>query len=142
MASLFGPLERDPGSKNCDHIVQPTWELEVCQAEAERPAKLTVSFDHDRALPTTEKLLRALGFTTPVVISTDVHMTNRELVESATLARPSTEGRRVEVSVANEGLVATDRRVPRSLVWRATPPIMVLSIRIETSSGRSGSLDR
>ncbi len=136
---LFGPLEPDPGGKNCARIVQPTWKLTACQAEAERPAKLTVvSFDHDRPLPATEELLRALGFTTPpAVVSTDVHMTTRVLVESATLGRSSIEESWVEVFVAHKGLVNTDRYYPGSAVWQTTPPIMVLAIQIETLSDQS-----
>ena len=140
---IFGPLEPDPGWKNCDRIVQPTWKLTACQADAERPAKLTVSFDHDRPLPATEELLRALGFTTPpAVVSTDVHMTTRVLVESATLGRSSIEESWVEVFVALDGLVHTERYYPGSAVWQTTPPIMVLSIQIETLSARTRHLVR
>lgn len=140
---IFGPLEPHPGRKNCDRIVQPTWKLTACQAEAERPAKLTVSFDHDRPLPATDGLLEALGFTTPpAVVSADVHMTTRVLVESATLGHSSIGESWVEVFVAHEGLVDTDRYYPGSAVWQTTPPIMVLSIQIETLSDRSRHLVR
>lgn len=119
---LFGSLAFD-ADWNEDGIERPTWSLAFRPAGADDPDK--VSFSFDRSLPATDALLTALGFERPVVMSPDVHMQTRELVNRPRFTNPRVRGRRIRVWLAHTGLERIEvesKWLPPSLIWRAKEP--------------------
>ncbi|MDA8020956.1 MAG: hypothetical protein MPN21_26260 [Thermoanaerobaculia bacterium] len=122
---LFGPLEFDAGW-NEDRIERPTWSLTYRPTGAEDPDRVALSFA--RSLPATDGLLAALGFKRPVVMSTDVHMHTRKLVNLPRFTDPRIRGRRIRVGLADVGLEPIEIEsewLPPSPVWQAEEPQIV-----------------
>ena len=126
LEARFGAFETEPAG-GCDRLRRPTWEVRSCPAGAARPEKVRFSFKE--ALSADERLIEALGFEDPVVVSFDVHWSTRDLVERKRFSRPRLRGKRVRVRVDERGLVATDLQGPASMVWLAENP-RILELRL------------
>ena len=67
-----------------------------------------------------KRLVEALGVSTPVIVSTDVHMTSRVVGDLKTSSMPVFQGFQLYMHVEEDGLEKTDLKWPASAVWRAS----------------------
>ena len=120
----FGPMAFDEHG-NRDKIEQATWSLASRPAGTEDPDEVTFSFR--RSLPATDGLLVALGFGKTVVVSFDVHMQSRQLVNRRRFAVPRVRGWEIRVKVADVGLerIQLENRWIPSPTWHAEVPRII-----------------
>ena len=116
---VAGPFDDD---WNQDSIERATWSLASRPAGAEDPDEVKFSFR--QSLPATDELLAALGFQRTVVVSFDVHMQSRQLVNRRRFAVPRVRGREIRVQLADVGLqrIQLESRWTPSPTWHAEVP--------------------
>jgi hypothetical protein len=111
----FGRLREDR-DWGCDAASGTGWSLRFCPAGASRPERLSLEF---RPPLPGERVAKAAGVADPVIVSTDVHLTTRYVVDRTSRGFPAVHGYRVSIAVPSEGLQSTDLEWPGSPVWRA-----------------------
>lgn len=100
---------------NYDVVRSETWTFTGNPAGKDPFDRFTIYF----APPLPAKaIIEALGVKKPVVVSTNVHMTNRVIADYKTRAFPQAGGYMLRIHVLKEGLKTTDLDWPASAVWK------------------------
>ncbi len=113
LESRFGKLAYEKGQIYDFFTAGDTWMLEFDPGEM-----FMAQIYFEPPLPG-KRLVEAFGVSSPVIVSTDVHMTSRVVADLKTTSMPEFHGYKLYMHVEKDGLEKTDLKWPASAVWRA-----------------------
>ena len=113
LESRFGKMAYEKGRIYDFFAAHATWMLEFDPEEM-----FLAQIYFEPPLPG-KHLVEAFGVSSPVIVSTDVHMTSRVVADLKTMSMPVFHGYKIYMHVEKDGLEQTDIKWPASAVWRA-----------------------
>lgn len=117
--TILGKLKYD--KRGGDDVLRAgTWTVEYTPARAARPGRVVIYFAP--ALPA-GPIYQALGLRSPMIITTNVHMTSRVAVERKTRQFPKRNGYRIGLNIKKDGLKLFNRKAGRP-EWRTQNPLI------------------